>query len=224
MIRRFLHNSTILKALSFLSVDAPFGAGYNWKYPLSISALLAVLGVMLGADVNYWGKDGLLTALTPLLSVLFPFYVAALAAVATFKGVADLDKPFPLDAEERRVTMPRMGSGGVIEFIEITQRHYLSLLFGYCAVVSIALIFFYTVFRFVTVSISPPIPGYVTYFGYGLLLIFIFLFCQVILLTLVAVYYLSDRIHVSKEEKGNDTIDEAVRRSKQNIKEVMNDE
>ncbi|WP_394224890.1 hypothetical protein [Paracoccus marcusii] len=217
-MKHFLHNSTILKALSFLMIDAPFGSSYNWRYPLGISILTCLFAYLVGGDVNYWGQDGLVMKLAPLLSVLFPFYVAALAAVATFKGVADLDQYFPPDISGRRVTMPRMGSGGHIEYIQITQRHYLSLLFGYCAVVSIGLIFFSIIFSFSANSVSLPENNGLHILSYAILFAFTFLFLQIILLTLVAVYYLSDRLHVSKKEAGNDAIDEALKESKREIK------
>ena len=191
-IRQAAARSTLLRTLAFVRVQSPFATRYNLVYPGLLSAFSTALLFLAIDDISIFSRGGLVSSIVPFLSILAPFYVAALAAVSTFAGKPDFDEKFKM-TEPVVLNIP--GERGAPEDVEITQRHFLSLLFGYCCVVSLALLLF---------SIAVPVFSGVVPIASsdGLWIIksavfFVFSFAlfQVIILTLLAVYYLADKIH-----------------------------
>jgi len=131
----------------------------------------------------------LLERSSDLLSILTGFFVAALAAVATFGG------------EEMNETMP--GSPPVTlrdsygnEPEELSRRRFLSFLFGYLAFVSLGLyisgFIYYGLNTFVITKYKPDwaIPSFIVFWVlYGLAL------GNLLANTLLGLFYLTDRIH-----------------------------
>lgn len=205
-LSRWIHESTFIRTLYYIKIRSPFAFRYNYVYPLATTALV-LLAVHAGPiDISLWRDGGISTKLSPLLAVLFPFYVAALAAVSTFPGSSEIDKPFPPDSKGVCVTLAYPGRGGVVVPHKITQRHFLSLLFGYCCVLSVVLL--------LLSSISAPIAAglkvdnadarwWTSNISFA---IYIFIFFQMITLTLLAIYYLSDKIHRRSEPTGDDML------------------
>lgn len=158
-----------------------------------LSAFLTTLILFVFApNLNVYGPEGLLTQLTPFLAVMAPFFLASLAAVSTFSGPSFFDKPFNM-AEP--VTLTVVGEMGALDPIDVTPRHFLSLLFGYCCVVALNLFIFAIFIPQVAGGIANLLSSYAEYVGWVGLLMFLFLFYQVVLATLLGIYYLSDKIH-----------------------------
>ena len=79
-----------------------------------------------------YGDDGLIRSINQLLSILVAFYIASLAAIATFKNDV-LDSKFA--GEPVKLTVKRSGKK---ETEELTRRKFLCCLFAYCAFVAMA--------------------------------------------------------------------------------------
>ncbi|CAM3349841.1 hypothetical protein PANO111632_15760 [Paracoccus nototheniae] len=206
IIKARLHDSTLLRTLFYLRIKSPFSKRYNYIYPLIATSSLIAFLFFAPISVGYWRDGGFFPKLAPLLSILFPFYIASLAAVSTFSGSTEIDKTFPEDSRGRSVYLPMRGKMGEIELIEITQRHFLSLLFGYCCIVSLVLLFVASLSSLVSVGI--PIEGVKTRWWFSNITfgVFLFLFFQMLTLTLFAVYYLSDKIHRTSSVTGNEVL------------------
>ncbi|MCZ4260545.1 hypothetical protein O4G76_06775 [Limimaricola sp. G21655-S1] len=159
-----------------------------------MAGALSYLVVDLDDVEGLFKREGLIPSFLPVLSVLTPFYIAALAAVATFAGPASVDKPFEMSEP---VLLEVLGAGGEWEFMNVTPRHFLSFLFGYCTAISIFLLCF-SMFS----SFFPGVLAVITYGGgelpiglIVLLFVFMFFLSQLLINTFLGVYYLSDRLH-----------------------------
>ncbi|GAA6194526.1 hypothetical protein [Phaeobacter sp. NW0010-22] len=107
---------------------------YTMTFPLSFAALLTVGLIFLPGELALTGKQGFLTGLLGTISLLPGFYIASLAAVATFGG-EHMDETMPSPAPKVFIkTAQTEGSD------ELTRRMFLSYLFGYLAIVSLLLV------------------------------------------------------------------------------------
>lgn len=181
-----------LRSLNYLRVSHQYASRYSFVYPIVLASLTAFVLIVFSPSLNIYGANGLLAKLTPFLAVIAPFFLASLAAVATFSGPSFFDKPFDMADP---VTLTVVGEMGALEAIEVTPRHFLSLLFGYCCVVSLNLFIFAIFVPQIAGGLANILGSFAPYVAWLGLLIFLSLFYQVILATLLGIYYLSDKIH-----------------------------
>lgn len=134
---RFLEKTIFLRSFNYLRVSHDYSLLYNVIYPLLFAVFITVIFSIFDTSANLFEKDSLINSFVPVLSILTPFYIAALAAVSTFSGLTQIDKPFEM---KKPVLLEVIGKGGDWEFIDVTPRHFLSLLFGYCTATSILLL------------------------------------------------------------------------------------
>lgn len=177
-----------------------YASKYSFVYPIVLSVLTALVLFTLAPNLNVYGSDGLLVKLTPFLAVMAPFFLASLAAVSTFGGPDFFDEPFDM---EEPVTLEVVGEMGALEPIEVTPRHFLSLLFGYCCVTTLALFIFSIFVPQVAVGLASLAGTFAPYVAWLGLIVFLFLFFQVILASLLGIYYLSDKIHRKNTSKND---------------------
>lgn len=191
-MKHWIESSVFFRALNFLRIRHPYALRYNAIYPAVATGIVAI-PIILGGDISeHFKSAGFIPSLIPVLSILAPFYIASLAAVSTFGGPEFFDEPFRMNMP---VTLQITGDGGDWNQIDITPRYFLSLLFGYCSVASIGLLIF-TIFSNLIAKACTKIPWDLEPWALGMLLIlFVFALFQLILSTLLGIYYLADRIH-----------------------------
>ena len=191
-MRAFIEGSVFLRTLNYLRVRHPFALRYNVSYPAIGAVFIGLPSVIWGDAISYFNPDGVLASFVPVLSILAPFFIASLAAVSTFGGPEDFDEPFKMNED---VTLSVTGEGGDWVTLKVTPRHFLSLLFGYCSVVSIALLAF-SIFAVVFKDIFCAILSKGEYIFFSTVFVAYFFFlCQLALSTLLGVYYLADKVH-----------------------------
>lgn len=151
---------------------------------------LLLIGV-LRPQFNTWGEGGLIAGLQGVVQGLPGFYIAALAAIATFGKQTTLDSVMP---KPTPVIPTRFGDGLVA--IELTRRRFLCLLFSHLTGISIVLSLAgpllrssAPVLRLHLSEMMTRILFYVVGAGY------LFLLFQMFFVTLLGLYYLSDKIH-----------------------------
>ena len=189
---RSIEKTVFLRTLNYLRVSHGYAMRYNWIYPLLLGGVSALGILQLVTARSLFEDGGLVRSFTPVLSILAPFYIAALAAVATFSGNKSVDSPFDMS---QPVLLKVIGDGGDWENIDITPRHFLSLLFGYCTLLSIFLLLFSIFAPFIARLVESLLCNSPAFLLSGLFLVFNVLVSQLILGTLLGVYYLADRIH-----------------------------
>lgn len=161
---------------------------YLWYIPIPISIILTIFIFIFPARLNIFGEYGLVHGAAGLLQILAGFYIAALAAVATFDrdGMDEIMSGKAAEIWDRRKE----------KWQKLTRRRFLCLILGFLAISSIVVylmgmmsMIIAPAFRVLSSQISVDI--------FRILFIFIYsvLFCQILITTAYAFYYLVDRIH-----------------------------
>ncbi|QNR96689.1 hypothetical protein ICJ04_14485 [Stenotrophomonas sp. 169] len=144
---------------------------------------------VLGRPGMIAGTSGLLDRLIIVFSVLPGFYIAALAAIATFNR-PDIDTVMPSPSPTLNVDI-----GGHENKIELTRRRFLAYLFAFLCWESFALLIL-CVFAGLTAQGLFSVLGSLASYGkwvfiFGLLC----LFWQLVFATGLGLYYLGDRLN-----------------------------
>lgn len=187
-----LERSVFLRTLNFLRIKHEFATAYTYWYPAIATACTVGMLYFLVPTIDAYSDAGLISQLSPFLAVFAPFFLAALAAIATFSGPKFLDQSFQMTSD---VTLKYAGELGVIEPQDVTPRHFLSLLFGYCCVISLALFLLSVLVPILAPNVATIFGDYAELLGWAFLFLYLFLFFQIVLLTLLGIYYLSDKVH-----------------------------
>lgn len=177
----------LLRPFKYLSIRHPSKKIIDWIIPF-LSVFVLFTFVILGKYFNVYllDKSNLLSKLNSFLHVLPGFYIAALAAVATFGSSAMdslISSPTPT-IQEVRV--------GVLTEIGLTRRRFLSMLFSFLTAQSVLLIVFYNVLSSISLN------GEFFYFNClpdVLFALYMIIFFQIIAVTFFGLFYLGDRIH-----------------------------
>lgn len=182
--------SRLFKPLDYLRIKHRQKTIYDYVIPLIISIVGTTCIYLLPLPISIFGKSGFINAITGILQILTGFYIASLAAVATFDkrglDVPLAGKPVILKVHRR---------GKLIDE-HVTRRKFLCLLFGYLALLSFFLYFLGSMANLLAANFSyltpPPLRCFVKWLFVG---IYIFLTANLITTTLHGFYYLVDRIH-----------------------------
>lgn len=182
-----MHNSRLLRPLLYFKIEHQFKRVYDIIIPSIIS--LAVLIVFPVFSFDYKLLE-IAKSTSTLLVVLPGFYIAALAAIATFKSSK-------IDNKIDGIDPPRLYSSenGYMKLRTLSRRRFLCFLFGYLSFISIVI----CMFNIFICIFSPHIP--VCTFKYSEILIYIISFVYIFLLshmlitTFLGLFYLCDRLH-----------------------------
>lgn len=183
-----VEGSSFFRPLNYLRIQNDYALKYNWVYPAILGGVL-YLGVYLGTSSN--SPADLLSPINKygsLLTVLFPFYFASLAATSSLGGVPALDKKFEM-AEP--VTLVIKLTADEYKTLYLSPRDFISLLFAYCTTISLFLL----IISFMTsgmVSAIDMLPNGASGVSMVVLAIVTLLLSQLLVATLLGVYFLSD--------------------------------
>lgn len=176
----------LMTPLNYLRIrgDDSSKAVVDWVVPV-LCALATCIGWYHHPDViKLAGTGGLVQSVGALMQVLVGFYVAALAAVATFQSSS-------LDESVLGMTL----KGGSIK-----RRQFLAYLFGYLALLSLVL-FVLMLFRGVpSAAVQSLRSEYSTAAMFAFAFVHQIIFWQMISVTLLGLHYLTDRIHRSNND------------------------
>lgn len=178
----------LLAPLSYLKIKHSEKRWYDLYIPIVLTVMVLILYHFIGFKLS--GANGLTTQINGLIQVLIGFYIAALAAIATF-GNSSIDELMagtpPTIKEKYR--------GQLID-VSLTRRRFLSYLFGYLALISLCLFFLGLVVNLSSTFIISLVDSSVlTFLRYVFLFVYALLLMNIITTTLLGLYYLSIRIH-----------------------------
>jgi len=139
----------LLRPFAFLGVRHPgtLLPWLNWVLPALFAAILVGLLAWLMPTVNLFSNDGLFVRILGFVQSLPGFYIAALAAIATFNQPA-LDVLMPGKPPTGHIVF----NGKMVE-VELTRRRFLCLLFSYLTAIS----FLLTIGLVAATSLSGPL-------------------------------------------------------------------
>ncbi|MFD2114095.1 hypothetical protein [Thiorhodococcus fuscus] len=174
----------------YLRIEHSAKKWLDWLVPLLIAIIEIAALKALPYEVPLFGEKGLISIFTGLLQILVGFYIAALAAVATFDREG-MDLPMqgePFVLRERH--------NGPVTPVPLTRRRFLSMMFGYLAFLSFGLYFLGAGAELLAENFRAIIPSAWQWLTRDVF-IFSYLFStsNLLVTTLLGLHYLSDRIH-----------------------------
>ena len=177
----------------YLSIRHPTKKFVDWIFPLFLSAMSLIVVWSLKERLNVFGVNGIVSLVLAYVQSLPGFYIAALAAIATFART-DIDVLMPGNPPPRIISEDNQG---ITNLIALTRRRFLCLLFAFLTAECIFLTFLSMIF----IAIAPAFKEILhtreltTFaFYFACFIYFVFLF-QLLIATLWGLYYLGERIH-----------------------------
>jgi hypothetical protein len=187
----------LFRPWSYLTIKHEAKNKYDYLIPIILTILTAapLVVLYLKGGVDFFSKSGLLRDFVSFLSILPGFFIAALAAIATFQK-NDIDELMPVSAK----LSVRMKDGRDVD-VELTRRRFLCSLFSFLTaqtllicIISLISIhssnYLSTLFHQASVLKTIGVVG---------MLIFLFAFWQLMSSTAISLYYLGDRLHHPKQ-------------------------
>lgn len=161
---------------------------YDWAIPI---LLMLIISGALGFWLEDWSVTfNLINSIAEFVQALPGFFIAALAAIATFNR-ADID--VVMDGNHPPSLDTRINNS--IVNVKLSRRRFLCLLFSYLTVQS----FVISILGFVSNSFGfvgeDNTIVYNVFVTWGFVAIFMLLFCQLLTSTLHGLYYLAERVH-----------------------------
>lgn len=189
----FAKHTKVLTAFSFLRLRSADIYWYQWIYPSLIFG--AGYGFYLAGGGQWFAFDHqeLIGDVNALMGILVGFYIAALAAVSSFTNES-LDQVM----KGRAPTLTQVRQGTTVKET-LTRRRFLSILFGYCACLSIILYIFGVLQAHVSVNL-PPIYWLKIANDWARSIAWVFyiwLLSSLLVVTLLGLHYLVERMHRS---------------------------
>jgi len=181
----------IFTPLLYLRLDNKSLNVYRWWLPLFLAVIICVIALILPQKVNIYEDSGLVRSINRLLSILIPFYIASLAAIASFKREL-LELKFA--GEPMKLKVNRSGKK-IIE--ELSRRKFLCLLFAYCAFVALFVFCIGELAILLTGNTKAVITEYslIIIVKFVFMLFYAFAISNLLSSTLLGLHYLADRIH-----------------------------
>lgn len=126
--------SQLLRPFGYLTIHHPYKWVVDWFYPFVLS-LVTVVSIGYGSEISgIVAAGGVVAMILSFVQSLPGFYIAALAAIATF-GRADIDEVLP-EPTPKVVVKYR----GKANLINLTRRRFLAMLFAFLTAESLVLI------------------------------------------------------------------------------------
>ncbi|MEO8118020.1 MAG: hypothetical protein ABI606_01700 [Rhodoferax sp.] len=162
----------------------------NWIMPVVVSVIAVALPWALDIHVNIYGDSGVISRVLGFVQSLAGFYIAALAAIATFNN-PDMDKLMPGEAPTMQVYY-----NAAMTTVKVTRRRFLSSMFAYLTACSLVL----TLISIMALAVAQPLAvalpsQLLVVVKTAFIVAYLMVLSQMICVTLWGLYYLGERIH-----------------------------
>jgi hypothetical protein len=180
----------LLQPLDYLRIEHPRKRKYDLWIPLALAMPFASWLTFAPGNPNIFGYGGLLSDVGGLLQILTGFYIASLAAVATFNK-RTMDLPMPGDPP----TLALMERGH-LHRVPLSRRRFLCVMLGYLAFLTLILyvVGLLSLVSARSVKLIIPLHYHITV-RVIFVFVYVFLASNLFVTTLLALYYMADRIH-----------------------------
>lgn len=182
----------MLQPFSYLAIRHPDKWKIDWLYPLFFSLVCTALSISSGWATDIYRASGPVSLLLGFLQCLPGFYIAALAAIATF-GRTDIDNLLP----EPTPTVKISKLGEEVP-VKLTRRRFLAMLFSFLTCESIGLVIFSVFYISCGAVISDwTFDGFFVgrYVVVMLAFLYYVLLLQLLIATFWGLYYLGFKLH-----------------------------
>jgi hypothetical protein len=163
--------------------------------PLFCAAAAALVFFVLPIPPKLTGDGSLSRHMITVFSIMPGFYIAALAAVATFNR-DEMDLVMPDPAPELKLS-----TRGRSSWVKVTFRMFTSHLFSYLTAMSFSAVFFFVAADLTAPSIDFVFNNYVNNFYFRLLarLAYVataaWIASKIVVTTMIGLYFLAERMH-----------------------------
>lgn len=187
----------IRRAFAFSGIKHPDLAPFLTRVPFIVALLLALGFELLPVRPKFTGDGSVSRHMLTIFAILPGFYIAALAAVATFnREEMDYEMPEPAPKMVLRTR-------GDDQEMVLTFRMFLTHMFSYLTALSFLAVFMFVGAELIAPSaklligkLSSDWRNVATYaLGGSYLLLSFWLAAKIILTTMIGLYFLAERIH-----------------------------
>lgn len=182
----------MLQPLSYLAIRHPQKWKVDWFFPVVIALVCTAFSIGSGWVADIYRPSGPVSMLLGFFSSLPGFYIAALAAIATF-GRNDIDNVLP----EPTPTVKLITRGENV-LVKLTRRRFLAMLFAFLTCESIALVLYSVLFLSYGAAIADLriFDGVLSkVFILGMTFVYYTLLMQMLAATFWGLYYLGFKLH-----------------------------
>ena len=182
----------IFTAFSFLRLQSPSIRLYKWWYPFGVwvVALIGFYGFLFcGCQFLTFDQKSIVSDMNTLMGILVGFYIAALAAVSSFPN-DNLDQVM----EGEVPTIATIRDGKTVSE-KLTRRRFLSILFGYCAVLAVILYVLGVFIAHLEVSVPTSAQTAISVVEHLVWWVYIWIISSLLIVTLLGLHYLVERMH-----------------------------
>ena len=178
--------SKVFTPIDYLRIKHPEKRFFDWVLPMFTAAIITLSIYYLPKTISLLGKDSLVSLVNGILQILSGFYIASMAAVATFSkdGMDEVMHGIP----------------PVLKGKKLTRRKFLTYLFGYLAFMSIALYFVGGALQLTSASIKELHLSSYPLVKSLLLFIYLSTICNIIYTTALGMYFMKDKMHDEKSK------------------------
>jgi len=162
----------------------------NWIIPGIMALLLMAVNVLISKEAAF---KPVIFSFKEVVYILPGFFIAALAAIAVFEK-ASMDQPMPGSSTTVKLLVDAS------EFtVNLTRRRFLSMTFSFLSAQSLLLSILLVFAE--SITISPAIIQKCSSIGIGYIIrfmsifILLFIFSQIVIVTIHGLYYLGERLH-----------------------------
>lgn len=176
----------IFRPVSYLGIDTVenYKTWFDWIIPIFLSVFFVTGCSFLAPGLNIFDSTGLIDKFLSFIQNLPGFYIAALAAIATF-GSHKMDEHM-----QPTVYVSRVNREGNAERMPLTRRRFLCFLFSFLTLESFFIVFASIVIVLLDITSLLSDAGILALFFFYMFFIF-----QLLIVTFVGIYYLGDKIH-----------------------------
>lgn len=188
-----MHNaiSILLRPFAYLKIVHPVKHWFDWGIPLALT--IATLAILLPwhTEIDFFGRAGVVAGVLTFVQILPGFYIAALAAIATFNK-QDIDQLMP----EPTPKVDLVQNGNHLT-ISLTRRRFLSMLFAFLTAESLVI----CLGSILILALHAPIAHLIASAPLLLLAkaaalaIYFLVVWQLLTATFLGLYYLGDKLH-----------------------------
>lgn len=180
----------LFRPLSYLRVKQKAKWIYDFGLPILLSGLSTVAYYNIPLRPPLFGATGIVTMISEILKFLSPFFIAALAAIATFDG--------PTITTPMKGVIPTLmvKMKGVYLEQPLSRRQFLCLVFGYLSLQSLFLYFLGYVSWICAINITSHLAAQThDFLKLGFVFVYLAFFYNVVTTTMLGLFYLAYRLH-----------------------------
>lgn len=167
--------------LKYIKIHHPEKRLYDYVFPLITAAITTIVFILISPKIKIVGPGGLILLVNGILQILSGFYIASLAAVATFQR-SNMD-------ELMEGTPPTYNN------LPLTRRMFLTKLFGYLAFISIFIYFFGGAVELMQHSFSKIPTKALIYIQSAFIFMYTLAVSNIIFTTILGMHFMIERLN-----------------------------